>query len=411
MHPKAVNTVVTGMGAAIRTCEGIAWRIKALVGAAALAWALGAGPAAAEVKVGVILSTSGPAASQGAPQLNTVPLLPASVGGQAVRYIVLDDGTDAARAVAHATKLIEADKVDALIGSTTTPASLAMLEVAAAKGVPMISLATSSRVVAPMDEQRRWVFKTSQNDSLMSDAIAKHMRKVGVRSVGFIGFDDALGEGWRAEIARALEPWQIKLLATEKFKRTDADVGAQTARLMAAKPDAVMIGGSGTPSAVPLRALRAAGYGGKIYLTHGVANPDFLRAGGKEAEGAFLPVGPVLVVSQLPDAHPVKATAEEYVRQYEAKNGEGSASTLGAYMFDAGVMLNNAIPVAMLASKPGNPEFRAALRQALETAYDLPLTNGVAEVTADDHSGLDARAHVMVTVANGNWKVLPRDQQ
>ena len=386
-------------------------RFAILLAMAVVLAAASASPAAAQVRIGVVLSITGASSSQGGPQRNSIALLPKEVGGQSVEYIVLDDGTDSARAVAATRKLIDEDKVDAVIGSTITPSSLAMIAVAAERKVPMISLATSSRVIMPMDEQRRWVFKTSQNDSLMSDAIAKHMHKSGVRSVGFIGFSDSLGDGWLAEVTRALGAWQVALVATERFGRTDTDVSGQVQKVMAAKPDAVLIAGSGTPPVLPQKALRERGYAGRYYQTHGVANMDFVRAGGRDVEGTILPVGPVLVASQLPESHPAKALAEDYVSKYEAIYGAGSASTLGAYMFDAAIMLQSAIPAALLTAKPGTPAFRLALRDALETAYGLVLTNGVSEMTADDHNGFDTRAHVMVTIVDGKWKLLPRNQQ
>ena len=368
-------------------------------------------PVAAQVRIGVVLSTSGASSSQGLPQQNSIALLPKEVGGQTMEYIVLDDGTDSARAVVATRKLIDESKVDAVIGSTISPSSLAMIAVAAERKVPMISLATSSRVIMPMDEQRRWVFKTSQNDSLMSDAIAKHMFKSGVKSVGFIGFSEALGGGWLAEVTRALEMWNVKLVAVERFGRNDTDVSAQVQKVMAAQPDAVLIAGSGTPPVLPQKALRERGYAGKYYQTHGVANMEFVRAGGKDVEGTILPVGPVLVASQLPESHPAKALAEDYVRKYEAAHGPGSASTLGAYMFDAAIMLQSAVPAALLTTKPSTPAFRSALRDALETAYGLVLTNGVSEMSVDDHNGFDKRAHVMVTILDGKWKLLPNSQQ
>lgn len=376
-----------------------------LAAAAALAPAL-ATPVAAQVRIGVVLSISGASASLGVPQRNSVALLPPEIAGQKVEYIVVDDGTDTARAVAAMRKLIDESKVDAIIGSSTTPASLAMVGVAAEKEVPMISIASSSRVILPMDAQRRWVFKSSQGDNLMADAIAEHMYRTGVKTAGFIGFDDALGDGWLAESKRALETWGIQLVIVERFNRERKDVAGQTGRLLAANPDAILVGGSGVPAAAPQLALRERGYAGKLYQTHGVAMPSFIRAGGKDVEGTILPAGPMLVASQLPESNAAKAFAAEYVRKYEAAYGAGTASPLGAYVYDAGIMLHAAIPVALFSARPGTPAFRAALRDGLETAYGLVLTNGVSEMTAEDHNGFDKRARVMVTIQGGAWKLL-----
>ncbi len=364
-------------------------------------------PAAAQIKVGVIVSLTGPSASQGIPQRNSLAMLPEGAGNQGIEYIILDDGTDTARAVANARKLIDEDGVDAIIGPSTTPASLAVIPIAAAKHVPMIAFGASSRIILPMDDQRRWTFKTSQNDSLMADAIALHMFRAGVRTVGFIGFSDAYGDGWLVEAKRALEAMTIKLVATERYARADTDVSAQARHLIAAQPDAVLVAGSGSPSVTPQKALRSLGYTGKYYQTHGAATMDFIKLGGKDVEGTVLPAGPVLVASQLPDTDPVKDIAQDYVHQYEAAYGAGSVAPFGAYAYDAAAMLKMAVPVALLTAHPGTPEFRAGLRNALETAYSLVLTDGVAEMTPDDHSGFDKRARVMVTIQDGAWKLLP----
>ena len=378
-----------------------------LLAATALAAAEAApGAAHAQVRIGVTLSTTGPAASLGVPERNSVALMPSGIGGQAVEYVVLDDAGDSTKAVANARKLID-EGVDALVGSSTTPASLAMIDVAAEKEVPMIALAASARLIEPMDAQRRWVFKTPQNDSLMADALAGHMAQAGVKTVGFIGFNDAYGDGWLAEATRAFAAHGIKLVATERYARADTGVTGQVLKLVAARPDAVLIAGAGTPAALPQKALHERGYAGRYYQTHGVANADFLRVGGRDVEGTVLPAGPILVAAQLPDRNPVKAVALDYVRRYEAANGPGSVSTFGAHAMDAGLLLQAAIPVALHSAKPGTTAFRAALRNALENSEELVLTQGVANMTPQDHNGFDQRARVMVTIQDGTWKLLP----
>jgi len=382
-------------------------RYAVLLAAAVAALPALATPAAAQIKIGVTISTTGPAASLGVPQRNSIALLPQEIAGQAIEYIVLDDAADPTRAVANARKLIDESAVDALVGSSTTPASLAMIDVAAEKKVPMISLAASARLIQPMDAQRRWVFKTPQNDSLMADAIAEHMQKAGIKTVGFIGFNDAYGDGWLAEATRAMEERGIKLVAVEKFARADTSVTGQVLKLVAAKPQAVLIAGAGTPAALPQKALRERGYRGQYYQTHGVANMDFIRVGGKDVEGTVLPAGPVLVAAQLPDSNPIKKAALDYVTRYEASNGPGTVATFGAHAFDAALLLQAAIPVALRTARPGTPEFRAALRDALEGTNELVLTHGIADMKATDHNGFDRRARVMVTIQNGAWKLLP----
>jgi branched-chain amino acid transport system substrate-binding protein len=382
-------------------------RLAVMLLVATAAPLLAASPAAAQIKVGVTLCLTGPAASLGEPQRKSIALLPTEIAGQTVQWIVLDDGTDSTKAVANARKLIDENGVDALIGSSATPGSMAMIDVAAEKKVPMISLAASARLIEPMDAQRHWVFKTPQNDSLMADAIADHMAKNSVKTVGFIGFNDAYGDGWLTEATRAFKAHGIQIVATEKFARNDTSVTGQVLKLVAAHPDAVLIAGAGTPAALPQKALHDRGYNGKYYQTHGIANNDFLRVGGKDVEGTILPAGPILVAAQLPDSNPVKAVALAYVQKYEAANGEGSVSTFGAHAYDAAILLENAIPVALKTAKPGTPEFRAALRDALEAEKGVVLDHGIATMTPTDHNGFDDRARVMVTIKDGGWKLLP----
>jgi len=358
----------------------------------------------AEVKVGVTVSATGPAASLGIPEKNTIELMPKEIAGEKITYIVLDDASDTTTAVKNTRKFVTEDKVDLVMGSTTTPNSLAMIDVVAEAKVPMISFAASNRIVEPVDEKRYWVFKTPQNDAQMSTAIVEHMLNSGVKTVGFIGFADAYGEGWFQNFSLIAEGRGLKIVANERYNRTDTSVTGQVLKLVQANPDAILIAGSGTPAALPQKALKERGYSGKIYQTHGVANADFLRVCGKDCEGTFLPAGPVLVAEQLPDDHPVRASALEYVRLYEQQFGKGSVSTFGAHAWDAGKLMAAALPEALKKAKPGTPEFRAALRDALEQIKELPAAHGVFNMSKEDHLGLDQRARVMVKIENGTWK-------
>ncbi len=364
--------------------------------------------ALADINVGVTVSATGPAASLGIPEKNTIELMPHTIAGQKVNYIVLDDGSDTTKAVANTRKLITEDKVDVVIGSTVSPNSLAMIDVVAEAKVPMISIAASSRIVEPVDDKRRWVFKTPQNDIMMSLAIAEHMAANGVKTVGFVGFADAYGEGWFEQFSKAAELRNLQIVASERYARTDTSVMAQALKLMGAKPDAVLIAGSGTPAALPQKTLKERGYTGKIYQTHGVANADFLRIGGKDVEGTFLPAGPVLVADQLPDSNPVKKSATAYVTAYEKKFGKDTVSTFGAHAWDTGLLLAAAVPEALKKAKPGTAEFRAALRDALENVREVPASHGIFTMSPTDHLGLDQRAVVMVKIENGTWKYQPK---
>ena len=363
--------------------------------------------ALADVNVGVTLSATGPAASLGIPQKNTMALMPQTIGGQKINYFVLDDASDTTQAVSNTRKLITENKVDVILGSTITPNSLAMIDVVAENQTPMISMAASARIVEPVDAKKRWVFKTPQNDIMMSLAIATSMADSGVKTVGFIGFADAYGEGWFGEFSKAAALKGLTIVASERYARTDTSVTGQVLKIVGAKPDAVLIAGSGTPAVLPQRALKERGYAGKYYQTHGVANNDFLRVGGKDVEGTLLPSGPVLVAAQLPASNPVKKSALDYVTKYEAMYGKGSASTFGGHMWDVGMLMQVAVANALKKAQPGTPEFRSALRDALENTKEVHGAHGIFNMSPTDHLGLDQRARVMVKIENGAWKYQP----
>ena len=363
--------------------------------------------AQADINVGVTLSATGPAASLGIPEKNSIALMPKTIGGEKINYIVLDDASDTTAAVSNTRKLISENKVDIILGSTTTPASLAMIDVVAEAQTPMISIAASARIIEPQDAKKRWVFKTPQNDIMMSLALAEHMANAGIKTVAFIGFSDAYGEGWFNEFSKAAELKKLRIVGNERYARNDTSVTGQVLKIMSTKPDAVLVAGSGTPAALPQKTLKERGYAGKMYQTHGVANADFLRVGGKDVEGTFLPSGPVLVAAQLPATHPVRKSAMAYVDAYEAAYGKGSVSTFGAHAWDAGLLMSAAVPQALKKAKPGTVEFRAALRDSLETVRDMPGAHGIFNLSPTDHLGLDQRGRVMVKIENGAWKYQP----
>jgi branched-chain amino acid transport system substrate-binding protein len=381
------------------------WALKAISAGLAAALMGTAGIAAAQVKIGVTLSATGPAASLGIPEKNTIALLPKEIAGKSVQYIVLDDASDTSKAVQNTHKLIDEDHVDAIIGSSVTPNSLAMLDVVSQGKTPMISLAASAAIIEPMDDKRKWAFKTPQNDSLMADALAGYMEKQGVKTVGFIGFTDAYGDSWFKVFSAAAEKHNLKIVATERYNRTDSSVTGQALKLMSANPDAVLIAASGTPSALPATTLKDRGFKGKIYQTHGVANNDFLRVCGKDCDGELLPAGPILVADQLPDSNPVKKSALAYKTAYEKAYGAGTVATFGGHAWDAGQMLQRAIPVALKAGQPGTEAFRVALRDALENVKELPISHGIMNTTPTDHNGLDNRARVIVEIVDSKWKL------
>ena len=362
-----------------------------------------AGLVHADVRIGVIASSTGPTAIVGIPQKNTVALLPTEIGGQKVEYIVLDDASDPTNAVTGVKKLIAEQRVDALIGPTTTPAALAILDFVAESKTPLVTTVGSSAIIQPLDDKKRWVFKTTQNDDLIADAVLAHMTAAGIKTVGFVGFNDPYGENWFKVFSAMAEKAGIRLVANERFNRTDQSVTGQVLKVIAARPDAVFIAATGGPAVLPQAGLLEKGYKGKVYQTHGVATNDFIKLGGKAVEGTLMAGGPMLVADDLPAANPIKAVALGYIKAYEGKYGAGSMSTFGANTFDAGLLLQKAIPLALKTAKPGSAEFRGALRDALEQSREVVGAQGVFTMSAQNHNGMDQRARVMMTVRGGKW--------
>ena len=363
---------------------------------------LATAPAFADINVGVIASLTGPAAALGAETKKAVALFPSKVGNEKINFILLDDATDPTSAVKNARKLISEDKVDAILGPNLISTATAIADVANTEKTPMIS-------VAPLDvtgDKRGYVFRSEPSADLMVQRVVNDMVSNGTKTVGFIGFSDSWGELLFKALNKAAEG-KLTVVASERYGRADPSVQAQVLKVMAAKPDVVFIGASGTPAAMPQITLRERGYKGKIYQSHGVTSKEFLRVGGKAVEGALIPVGPVLVAEQLPDSHPTKKASVAFVKELEAKNGPDSRSTFAGASWDAWLLLQNAIVGAQKAKvKAGTPEFRTALRQNIEKTSKLVGTNGVYTLSATDHAGYDASAIVLIKVENNRWKLV-----
>ena len=359
-------------------------------------------PASAEITVGVIVGATGPGASLGIPYKNAFSILPATIAGEKLKFIILDDGTDPSAAVKNARKLVTEDKADVLIGSTSVPTCTAIVEVAAELKTPQIAL---SPVAAPPNKLE-WTFPVPQPVPVMMEVVAEHMKAHKVKSVGYIGFSDSWGDLVLKGLQTQAEPSGISIIANERFARADTSVTAQTLKIISAHPDAVVLGGSGTPGALPHMALVERGYKGPIYHNHGVINKDFLRVGGKAVDHAMAPTGPVMVAEQLPDSNPIKKVALEFTKAYETAYGVGSRNAFAAYSYDAYLRLAQAVPVALKKAKPGTPEFRAALREALENAKEVVGTHAVYNTTPADHNGVDKRSRVLVEAVNGEWTLV-----
>ncbi len=373
--------------------------VKSLIATAATLALSGA--ALADITIGVILPLTGPASGLGIPINNQIKLWPTSIGGEKVKVIVLDDGTDPTTGIKNAKRFVTDDKVDVIVGSVATPVAIPVSGIAAESETVQLSL---SPIELPAGKDS-WTFRLPQSNTVMAHAIVGHMKKQGIKTVGFLGYTDAYGESWLRDFTPEAEKNGIKVIAAERFARADTSVTAQALKLVATNPDAMLIVASGSGAAMPHKAIVERDFKGKIYQTHAAASRDLMRVGGKDVEGAYVVSGPAVVAEQLPDSHPSKKIALGWIAQYEKANGAGSRNQFAAHGYDAFSVLEKAVPVALKKAKPGTKEFRAALRDALEGMGRTVVAHGVLNWTKEDHWGYTPETGVMLKVVNGDWKV------
>jgi len=374
-------------------------------GLAALAGiALAAGAAAADLKVGLSVSLSGPNASLGVPYAKGMQAALAyrpEIGGRKVVLTVLDDASDPTTAGRNARKLVVEDKVDVLIGTSGVPGAMAIAAVARELNTPLIS---PTPVTIPGPEGA-WTVTVSQPFPLMVAAVVERMKKSGVKTVAFIGFSDALGDLAYDSLVKSAEAAGIKVVANERYARSDSSVAGQVLKIISTRPDAVFAGNSGTPGALPYLALADRGYKGQIYGTHGLINADFVRVGGASIEGLQVPSGPVLVADQLPDSNPIKKVSMAFRSAYQKANGSAPNDAFSSYTYDAYLLLADA--ASRTKGEPGTPAYRSALRDAIVSTKELAGTHGIYNFKPDNRYGSDQRAVVIVRSEKGQWKLVP----
>jgi branched-chain amino acid transport system substrate-binding protein len=379
---------------------------RKLAGILALAVAAGLGlEAAAQVRVGVIVSGTGPTAFVGIPQKNAVALLPRKIGDLSLEYIVFDDASDPTQSVQLLKKLTAEHRIDVLVGPSGSPNGVAVGQMIAETQTPMLAPIGNSLLVLPMDEKKRWVFKTHPNDDIISEGLVAAMTRRGVKTVGFIGYSDPYGESWHRTFVPMAQKAGIQIVANERYARQDTSVIGQVAKLTGAKPDAILVAGVAAGAALPHGQLVDAGFKGTIYHTHGSASGAFLQIGGRKVDGALV-VGPLLLVlDEIADNVAVKRVAAEFVGSYERQFGS-RPPIFGAGTYDAGLLLARAIPEAAKKAKPGTVEFRSALRDALEGVRNLVASQGMITMTPQDHSGFDSSGRVLLTVKDGKFALV-----
>lgn len=381
-------------------------RWKSVAGAAAIL-ALAASSAMAEIVVGVVTSQTGPVASLGVPYGKGIQAGHAyisEVGGQKIRFIMLDDGSDPSAATRNARKLIEEDKADILIGTAGTPAAVAMIGVATELGVPMINFSPAPSIAKK--DGVPWAISVPQPPALMVGVVAEHMHKMGLKNVGFLGFSDAWGDLVYNNLKSVGEPLGMKVLSNERYARADTSVTAQVLKVLATKPDSFMSGASGTGAALAYTSMAERGFKGPMFGTPGVINPDFVRLVGKAGEGLIASTGPIMVVEQLPDDHPTKKIGLAFKDAYQKATGTPSTDGFSAYSFDAWLIFADAAKRALSKAKPGTPDFRAALREAIYSTTELAGTQGIYNYRPESFLGTDRRSLVLVRLEKGQWQLL-----
>jgi branched-chain amino acid transport system substrate-binding protein len=359
-------------------------------------------PAAAqtgEITIGISISTTGPAAALGIPERNALDFVPKEIGGTPLKIIVLDDGGDPTTATTNARRFVTESRADIIIGSSTTPPTIAMSNVANEAGIPHLSLAPFP--VTP--ERAKWSVVLPQPVPIMGKIVYEHMKAHNVKTVGYIGYSDSYGDLWFNDFKTQGVPMGLTLVDEERFARPDTSVTGQVLKLVAANPDAILVGASGTAAGLPQTELRARGYQGLIYQTHGAATMDFIRIAGPAAEGVIMASGPVMNPEGQPDNALTKKPGLALDSAYEAKYGANTRSQFAGHAYDAFEVLKRVLPAALKTAKPGTGEFREAIRQAFISEREIAASQGVYNWTEKDRSGLDDRSRILLTVKNGKY--------
>lgn len=366
-------------------------------------------PAAAnaDINVGVLLSSTGPAATIGNAEKNGAAFGPAEIAGQKVNYITIDEASDTTAAVTGLRKLIQESNIDVLIGPTTTPGSFAIIDTASEAKVPMITMAPTNALVAPVDAKRRWVFKTTPNDEHEATPLFENMKKAGVKKLALIGFADPYGESWSKVASEFSKRLDIEIVADEKYARTDTSVVGQVLKIIASKPDAVLIAASAAPAALPVLQLREKGFRGALYGTLGATFGDFRKLTGSKSEGIFVPLSPTIGAESFPDSYPAKKAAQEFIAKYEGKYGADTRNIFAGSGYDAAILIERAVPDALKAGKPGTAEFREGLRTGIENLKGVMASRGEYNMGPNNHTGLDQSSLLLGKLDQGKWVLVP----
>lgn len=373
--------------------------------ALALTWGAPAAHAQEAYKVGAIFSITGPGSSLGIPERDTALMIEAEINAKGgvkgpdgklhpLKLVIYDDASDETKAVLAAKKLIDEDRVTAIVGTTLSGTSLAILDTVQKAGVPLVSCAAAIKIVEPAAE-RKWVFKTPQSDHLIVGVLADYLKAKGLTKVGWLNVDYAFGQlGW-IEFEKAAQKAGLSIVANEKFGQKDVDMTAQLTRVKAANPQAVIIWSIPPSASIATKNYADLGLRAPLFQSHGVGNKKYIELAGPASNGVIFPVGKLLAAEQLTDNDPQKAVLLAYAKDFEAKFGP--RNTFGGHAWDAVYIVLGAM------GKAGTD--RAKVRSAIEATRNFVGITGVFDFSPTDHNGLDRRAVTMVQIVDGQWRV------
>jgi len=370
----------------------------------ALSWWPASAPAQEPYRIGAIFSITGPGSSLGIPERDTALMLEADINAKGgikgpdgklhpLKIVIYDDASDETKAVLAAKKLIDEDKVTAIIGTTLSGTSLAILDTVQKAEVPLVSCAAAIKIVEPAAE-RKWIFKTPQSDYLIVGVLVDYLKAKGLTKVGWLNVDYAFGQlGW-IEFEKAAQKAGLTIVANEKFGQKDVDMTAQMTRVKAANPQAVVIWSIPPSASLATKNYADLGMTMPLFQSHGVGNKAFITLAGPASNGVVFPAGKLLVAEQLPDGDVQKAVLLAYAREFEAKYGP--RNTFGGHAWDAVQIVAKAL------EKAGTD--RAGVRSAIEGTRNFVGVTGVFDFSASDHNGLDRRAVTMIQITDGQWR-------
>ncbi|MFM9976217.1 MAG: ABC transporter substrate-binding protein [Beijerinckiaceae bacterium] len=354
---------------------------------------------AQDIKIGALLSVTGPASFLGDPADKTLKIYideinaKGGIKGRKIQLITYDDGGDANKARTFATRLVEEDKVVAVLGPSTTGTTMATVPVFEEAQIPVISFAGAVVVIEPV---KKFIFKTPHTDRMACEKIFEDLKKRNLTKIGMISGTDGFGKSMRDECIKVNAFFGIEVVGEETYGPRDTDMTPQLTNLRGkAGLQAVINPGFGQGPAIVTRNFRQLGINVPLYQSHGVGSKQFIDLAGDAANGVRLPAAALLVADKLSASDPQKAIAVAYKKRYEDTTKQ-PVSTFGGHAYDGLIILVDAI------ERAATPDARS-IRDEIEKTKGLIGTAGIFNMSATDHMGLTLAAFKMLEIKNGDW--------